>query len=47
MDLTKVQISELMRKHAERENGLHDLLEIMLGYCPRLCVWGRKGAAAI
>jgi len=30
MDLTKVQISELMRKHAERENGLHDLLEIML-----------------
>jgi len=30
MDLTKVQISELMHKHAERENGLHDLLEIML-----------------
>jgi len=30
MDLTKVQISELMCKHAERENGLQDLLEIML-----------------
>lgn len=30
MNLTKVQISELMRKHAERENGLHDLMEIML-----------------
>lgn len=30
MHLTKVQISELMRKHAEKENGLHDLLEIML-----------------
>lgn len=30
MDLTKVQISELMHKHAERENGLHDLLEIMI-----------------
>jgi putative transposase len=30
MELTKVQISELMHKHAERENGLHDLLEIMI-----------------
>ena len=30
MNLTKVQISELMHKHAKRENGLHDLLEIML-----------------
>jgi len=30
MNLTKVQISELMHKHAERENGLHDLLEMML-----------------
>lgn len=30
MHLTKVQISELMRKHAERENGLQDLMEIML-----------------
>ena len=30
MHLTKVQISELMRKHAEKENGLHDLMEIML-----------------
>ena len=26
----KVQISELIRKHAEKENGLHDLMEIML-----------------
>ena len=30
MQFTKVQISELMRKHAEKENGLHDLMEIML-----------------
>lgn len=30
MNFTKVQISELMRKHAERENGLQDLMEIML-----------------
>ena len=30
MYFTKVQISELMRKHAEKENGLHDLMEIML-----------------
>ena len=30
MHFTKVQISELMRKHAEKENGLHDLMEVML-----------------
>lgn len=30
MHFTKVQISELMRKHAEKENGLHDLMEIIL-----------------
>jgi len=30
MHFTKVQISDLMRKHAEKENGLHDLMEIML-----------------
>lgn len=30
MVLTKEQISELMRKHIEKENGLHDLMEIML-----------------
>ena len=30
MHFTKLQISELMRKHAEKENGLHDLMEIML-----------------
>lgn len=30
MQFTKVQISELMRKHAEKEKGLHDLMEIML-----------------
>lgn len=29
MHFTKLQISELMRKHAEKENGLHDLIEIM------------------
>ncbi len=27
MHFTKVQISELMRKHAEKENGLHDLID--------------------
>ena len=26
MHFTKVQISELMRKHAEKENGLHDMM---------------------
>ena len=30
MHFTKVQISELMRKHAEKANGHHDLMEIML-----------------
>ena len=30
MLLTKVQLSELMCKHAAKENGLHDLMEIML-----------------
>lgn len=30
MKFTKEQISELMCKHAQRENGLHDLMEIML-----------------
>ena len=30
MTFTKEQLSELMCKHAERENGLHDLMEIML-----------------
>lgn len=30
MQFTKEQISELMCKHAQKENGLHDLLEIML-----------------
>ena len=30
MKFTKEQISELMRKHAQKENGLHDLMEIML-----------------
>ena len=30
MLLTKDQISEQMRKHAEKKNGLHDLMEIIL-----------------
>lgn len=30
MQFTKLQISELMHKHAEKENGIHDLMEIML-----------------
>lgn len=30
MDLTKLQLSELMCKHAAKGNGLHDLMEIML-----------------
>jgi Transposase and inactivated derivatives len=30
MVLTKEQLSEFMCKHAEKENGLHDLFEIML-----------------
>ena len=29
MLLTKEQISEQMRKHAENKNGLHNLMEIM------------------
>ena len=30
MDLTKLQLSELIHKHAAKGNGLHDLMEIML-----------------
>ena len=30
MDFTKEQLSELICKHTEKENGLHDLMEIML-----------------
>ena len=30
MDLTKVQLSEEMRKHTSKGNGLHDLMEIMI-----------------
>ena len=30
MDWTKEQLSELICKHSERENGLHDLMEIMI-----------------
>lgn len=30
MDLTKLQLSELMCNHAAKGNGLHDLMEIML-----------------
>ena len=30
MLLTKKQISEQMRKHAEKKNGFQDLIEIML-----------------
>ena len=29
LTFTKEQLSEVMCKHAEKENGLHDLLEIM------------------
>ena len=30
MDLTKLQLSELICKHAAKGNGLHDLMEIMI-----------------
>lgn len=30
MDFTKEQLSELISKHTEKENGLQDLMEIML-----------------
>lgn len=30
LDFTKEQLSAEISKHAARENGLHDLLEIML-----------------
>ena len=30
MEFTKEQLSELICKHTERENGLQDLMEIML-----------------
>ena len=30
MDFTKEQLSELICKHTEKENGLQDLMEIML-----------------
>ena len=38
MDFTKEQLSELICKHTEKENGLQDLMEIMLGYCSQKCV---------
>ena len=30
MDFKKEQLSEVLCKHAERENGLQDLMEIMI-----------------
>ena len=30
MEFTKEQLSEVLCKHAERENGLQDLMEIMI-----------------
>lgn len=30
MDFTKEQLSEVLCKHAERENGLQDVLEIII-----------------
>ena len=30
MDLTKLQLSELMCKHAAKENGLNEFMEIMI-----------------
>ena len=30
MDLTKEQLSELICKHSERENGFQDLMEMMM-----------------
>ena len=30
MDFTKDQLSEVLCKHAEREKGLQDLMEIMI-----------------
>ena len=30
MEFTKEQLSELICKHTEKENGLQDLMEIML-----------------
>lgn len=30
MDFTKEKLSKLICKHSEKENGLHDLMEIML-----------------
>ena len=30
MDLTNLQLSELICEHAAKGNGLHDLLEIMI-----------------
>ena len=30
MEFTKEQLSELISKHSEKENGLQDLMEMML-----------------
>ena len=30
MDLTKFQLTGLIRNHAAKENGLHDLMEILI-----------------
>ncbi len=37
MVLTKEHLSEFMYKHAEKENGLHDLIEIMLESLKNIC----------
>ena len=43
MDFTKEQLSELICKHTEKENGLQDLIEIML---ESLMVSERAGVSA-
>ena len=43
MEFTKEQLSELICKHTEKENGLHDLMEIML---ESLMVSERRGISA-
>ena len=39
MEFTKEQVSELIYKQTEKENGLHDLMEIMLEQEQRIPSW--------
>ena len=46
MEFTKEQLSELICKHTEKENGLHDLMEIM-HICERRVLPGTSATGTV